>query len=755
MNALTAAQQYLAKGYSPIPIPCGSKAPTMPKWQELRFCQADLHTHFGDATNIGLLLGRPSGNLVDVDIDAPEALTLADAFLPTTGMIHGRPGNPRSHLWYRPSEAIPPKKFSAPDGSCLIEIRSTGQQTVVPPSVHPSGEVVAWASDGIPAAISAEILQAATAETAAAALLVREYPNSGSRQDFWLAFCGAALRNGRDIDWLTQFIHTVTAAVGDEECGKRVGVARRTMETLQAGRPVTGYRRLVELVGEGVARKLAEWLGFGRPPTNRKAGAQNPASSDLNRVEELIDVAGQGSLFHSEENEAFIALPGKQRQEVLPVKSPAFKGWLTRAARERLGHIPRDVALREAIDLLSIEGQYYRPRRDVFLRVANIGTTLYVDLANEARQIVEVTAEGWRLADACPAAFHRPPSMRALPVPMPLNDLTYFDELFNFGSADDRRLVIAWLAYCLRSSGPYPVLVLQGEAGSAKSTMARMLRTLIDPVGMPLRWFSRDERDLAIAARSNHILCFDNLSGLSDRDSDMLCRVATGAGVGTRQLYSDNAEVTLLVQRPVMLNGIDDLATRQDLIDRAIVLDLPAIAPQQRRDEATLSNNFNACHPHMLGALLTLAATGLRKVNLEPLQNPPRMADFGRFAAAIEEDLGWPAGGFMTAYRYNQANALESSLESSPVAAAVQDLLTREPRWQGTAMSLLMELTGAGREILVRSHAWPRSPAKLSNQLRRVVSALRMHGVEVSFDRSSTRERSRTIILRRIGSTDD
>jgi hypothetical protein len=75
-------------------------------------------------------------------------------------------------------------------------------------------------------------------------------------------------------------------------------------------------------------------------------------------------------------------------------------------------------------------------------------------------------------------------------------------------------LVVSWLLACLRNRGPYPVIVLSGEQGSAKSTFSAILRALLDPNTAPLRALPREDRDLFIAANNGYVLAFDNVSGL-------------------------------------------------------------------------------------------------------------------------------------------------------------------------------------------------------------------------------------------------
>jgi putative DNA primase/helicase len=190
------AKAYLERGWQPIPIPGGTKAPRLKSWQDLRLMERDLDSYFQNGDNIGILLGEVSGDLLDVDLDAPQTLTVADTFLPTTARVHGRKSKPRSHRWYKSPGLHQPKKFVDIDGTCLLEIRSNGQQTVVPPSFHPSGEQLRWESEGVPAVVDRAALTRAVALVAAASLVARHWPNRGSRHEASLSLQGFLLRGG-------------------------------------------------------------------------------------------------------------------------------------------------------------------------------------------------------------------------------------------------------------------------------------------------------------------------------------------------------------------------------------------------------------------------------------------------------------------------------------------------------------------------------------------------------------------------------
>jgi hypothetical protein len=213
-------------------------------------------------------------------------------------------------------------------------------------------------------------------------------------------------------------------------------------------------------------------------------------------------------------------------------------------------------------------------------------------------------------------------------------------QLLNVRTDEDFRLLIAWLIGALNPDGPYPVLALQGEQGSAKSTTVRVLRSVVDPAVEPLRAPPRDERDLAIAASGNWTPALDNLSGVKPWLSDALCRLATGGGFATRELYSDDREVLFSAKRPVILNGIDSLAVAGDLRDRSLIIELPPISPEKKRTERVFYRDLEKARPKVLGALLNAVSAALRTLERVELEELPRMADFCR----VGDGFGGGAG---------------------------------------------------------------------------------------------------------------
>src|SRR5262249_41025728 len=150
---------------------------------------------------------------------------------------------------------------------------------------------------------------------------------------------------------------------------------------------------------------------------------------------------------------------------------------------------------------------------------------------------------------------------------------------------------------------------VNGEHGSAKSTLCRLVRTLIDPSVAPLCELTGSTRDLMIAGANSHLMCFDNLSSIPLTMSNALARLSTGAGYRVRRLYTDDGELLINVRRPAVVNGINDIVKRPDLLDRSILVTLPAIPDAARKTDAEIEAAFELARPRLLGALLDALST--------------------------------------------------------------------------------------------------------------------------------------------------
>ena len=263
---LDVALGYVNRGWAPVPVPYRKKGPVLTGWQHLRIDASTAGKYFnGGPQNVGVILGRASDGLTDVDLDCPEAVRIGGRFLPYTNSVFGRASKPRSHLLYvtdlAETKSVATVEFKDPvDGRMLLELRigggDKGAQTVFPGSTHETDERIEWAAWGDPEREDGEQLLTDCKRLAAAALLARHWGAPSARNDHRMALLGVLLRSGWAVEQAAQFVGAVTvAADGEEEPDQRLSEARSTADRLAAGETVFGFPKLAELVGEKVVRR--------------------------------------------------------------------------------------------------------------------------------------------------------------------------------------------------------------------------------------------------------------------------------------------------------------------------------------------------------------------------------------------------------------------------------------------------------------------------------------------------------------------
>jgi len=440
------------------------------------------------------------------------------------------------------------------------------------------------------------------------------------------------------------------------------------------------------------------------------------------------------SLFHDPNGTAFADLAIDGHRETWPIRSRQFRHWLRRRYYEESGSAAGRETIGSALELLEARAQFDAPERTVHIRVTEHDARTYLDLADKEWRAVQIGPDGWEVVISPPVRFRRAAGMLPLPIPQKGGSIEVLAALLNLSTPDEFVLVVAWLLAALQRGGPYPLLVIAGEQGAAKTMLTKIVRSLIDPNVAPTRAPPREERDLMIAANNGHILAFDNLSGLPSWLSDALCRLASGGSFAVRRLFTDCDEVLFQAARPAILNGIKDVVSRSDLADRAIFLTLEPIADERRRTERELWREFEAMRPRILGALFDAAAHGLRKRSHVRLERSPRMADFALWSTACETAF-WPPGTFLRIYDANRRTAIEGAIEADPVAAFVREIMAVRGTWAGTASDLVRARMTAGEDVRDRTAGWPRNPRALAGRLRRSQTFLRTVGIDIAFTR--------------------
>lgn len=303
---------------------------------------------------------------------------------------------------------------------------------------------------------------------------------------------------------------------------------------------------------------------------------------------------------------------------------------------------------------------------------------------------------------------------------------------------------------CLRLTpdGPYPILVVTGDQGSAKSTLVRLVRMLVDPSLIPLRALPTSEKDLFVTATNSYLVAFDNVSTISSAMSDSLCRLSTGGAISIKRLGTEADEILLDAKAPIIINGIGDLVLRPDLADRTVSIKTTAIPNSDRRELHVIMQEFESILPQLTEALFSLISLYRWKMLLSQDWKPsklPRMSEFAMLGIAIEEVFGKP-GSFLENYERNISGVRDDLSELDPILVTVLEIWDQMKPWQGTMQELQIEiakrLKAAGSPVPP-----PKGLAQLSSHIKRIMPVLVANGVLVAFERSNDKDRRRTLHL--------
>jgi hypothetical protein len=434
--------------------------------------------------------------------------------------------------------------------------------------------------------------------------------------------------------------------------------------------------------------------------------------------------------FFNWNGDSFATVKMNECEDTLPLESERFRTYLAGLYYRSQGKACSAQALLDAISVLDSKARFEGPTVPIYVRMAFVPAedAIYYDLA-DSRHVIRVTSRGWQVITNPPIKFIRPKGLHALPVPETGGRVDELRGLLN--CSDDRQwaTLLAWLMGCFQPEGAAPILNLNGEQGSGKTTTSMMLKILVDPSTSGLQSEPNSIRDLMIAASSGHIFALDNLSNISPFLSDALARLSTGAGFSTRRLRTDGEQHIISCRRPILVNGIPELATRADLADRCLNLTLNTISDDKRCDEADLWKKFQASRARILGALLDAVVAALAGRKTIKVGRLPRMADHAKWVSAAEAALRLSPGTIMDAILGNRTDADAMTIEASPVATALLELMRNRYPFIGTAAELLDLLDSNGDQ---RRDGWPRSPKALLDEMRRIAPCLCRYGLIMS-----------------------
>jgi hypothetical protein len=245
--------------------------------------------------------------------------------------------------------------------------------------------------------------------------------------------------------------------------------------------------------------------------------------------------------------------------------------------------------------------------------------------------------------------------------------------------------------------------------------------------------------DLMIAGCNDYILAFDNVSKITNAQSDNMCKVTTGAGCATRKLYTNQKETQMTSKNPCIINSINFIPTRQDLLDRCLIADLDFIKPRDRKTNQELTESWEQDRPLILGALCQAVSAALENYPQVNEKELPRMADFAKWIIAAEEQLPWEKGLFMDTMRKHRSKIVDEAIDADSTALAILKLMETRESWVGSASELL-DILGEIIDQAKRKYPdFPKTPNHLSRQIGRISAFLREKGVQFEKKHSGQR----------------
>jgi hypothetical protein len=518
-------------------------------------------------------------------------------------------------------------------------------------------------------------------------------------------------------------LHLLEKAAAKEETERAMAAVRAIRSMTAAGADAGVMAVARDFVKRTRVLALASFDGL----VHEARGADESAGESERKsvATSLVELAQEFYTFGvSDLGEPFaIPIDGPKVVAMLRGSKTSLRALLAREYFTRTGKAATQQALADA--LLVIEGMAQEQDESrLFMRVAQHMGALWLDLGDNTGRAVKITSSGWIVEDQAPVLFKRTSLTGPLPEPQRGGDLSGLWGWLNV-SKEDRPLVAAELVARLYSDIPHVVLAIFGEHGTGKTTATKVLVLLLDPGPVPVRKPPRDAESWVTAASGSWVVGLDNLSEIPPWLSDALCRASTGDGDVRRKLYTDGDYAVFAFRRCVIFDSIDVGALAPDLADRTVPITLDLIPEEDRLDEETFWGTWAEAHPKLLGAVLDLAAAVMRRMPSVELPRKPRMADFGRVLAAVDDELGTDA---LSRYARQATDLAAESLSSDSFAARIQVMVTET--FTGTSAALLKLVRPAdptGGEWTPPKD-WPKDARAATGRLRRLAPAFRKIG---------------------------
>jgi hypothetical protein len=795
------ALEYYHKNFSVIPIISKDKRPAVTSWEENKTTRADekqIREWFlnGGSYNIAIVTGSISQIVAfDIDGDAAEEYfyriveelddSIKNIIHNTTTMKTGS-GNTNLIIGFNPQDFQEDEKIkntvlwhSNDDKHAEIRLKAEGGYIIVPPSIHPNGnkyELLNGISSIVLSRKQLEMLIVALRSSHKEkcsssssgnndrfyqlndeainkiASILKPYYKGGQRNDFILYLSGWLRKRGVEIERVKKVIALLSD--GDEERQNRIRTLKETYAKDNQSR-IKGYSGLLVLLTEQLQDEQKAF------DTLKRIEQILPEKDEKDEKEDTLQLVSKSCLqfFLDQYGSPYAAVRLSDHVETMAMNGKRIRNWICKIKYDATNILLSSETLASVLNVLRAKAEFENNTRNLYLRVAESDKepfVIYYDLTNSRREVVKITPIRWSI-EKSPILFRRYGNQLMQPHPSisyPFNIFDQFIELLNVKNDDNKLLLKCYIISLFIPEIPKPVLMLHGEQGSAKSTLLELIKMLVDPSILRTLSFSKNNDELVQKLSHNYISYFDNVSDIRNWISDQLCRAVTGSGFSKRELYTDDDDIIYNFRRCIGFNGINLAATKADLLDRGLIIQLERISEEQRRTIEDIWKDFEKIRPLLLGYIFDILVRVMKKKSEGgiKMKSHPRMADFAEVAEIISRIMGNMENKFLEVYHRNIGLQTEQALESSPIAATIIEFMNSRTEWTGTTTELLNELEQVAEILKIKTKnnkEWPTAPNRLSRRINDIKTNLRQIGIVIE-RYTNSKTNTRIIDIRKV-----
>lgn len=449
--------------------------------------------------------------------------------------------------------------------------------------------------------------------------------------------------------------------------------------------------------------------------------------------QQLIETA---KFFRDYAGKPYALIKSEDGEKLIAISSKDFKRWLRQFYYDNEHSIPNNSALQDILEMIEAYSYIKGDTQQINNRVAMFDNKIWYHLGGNKVVCIDETMP--HITNSAPVLFSAGGNSLYQEEPNFLGD---FKQILNYINITDRQeqlLFMVAVLSCFVPGIPHPIIILHGTQGSAKSTTSSLLKKLIDPSADNNYSISNKQYDFGLQLSKNYLVVYDNLSYLNSRQSDTLCKAVTGGSESKRENYTDTDMVTVNYQNCVIINGINIVAEKPDLLERALIFNLHRITEAKRRTESELWTSFQQDLPFILGGALKSLSLAMGLYHMTSLDGKPRMADFAKWGCAMAIALGYSQAEFMAAYNNNLLKGNNIATNNNPVGIAIMQLMKNIPVWTGTMAELLSELKSiAVQQGFINDYLMPKAANKLNYSINSLKYSLQLQGISISQPRKT------------------